>query len=141
MIHVVLPSKRKPALTWLEKKHQHSVHQPLFPLTAPTGTTSSNDEVTDTEGPLYQEIIRRNQIIANKLVGCTFFVGEIVKTKNLNEEELKLYGEEVEIIKIMRNTVELDRPWPKDNDPFVIMFKNCQTNKIWVANPSFFVKK
>lgn len=95
----------------------------------------------DTDGPLYQEIVRRNEIIAAKLVGCSLYVGQVVKPQNLSDEELKLYGDEVEILKIMRNTKDLDRPWPKDNDPFVIMFTNPKTKKVWVANPSFFIKK
>ena len=137
MIHVKLPSKRKPHLTWLDKKYQHSVHTPP---PKPT-TTSEYGELDDTDGPLYQEIQRRNIIIANKLFGCNLYIGGFYKVKDANEKDIATYGEEVEIIKIMRNTIELDRPWPKDDDPFVIMFQNPETKKIWVANPSFFVSK
>lgn len=142
MIHVKLPSKRKTHLTWLDKKYQHSVHTPSAPPSPPLTTkVSEYGELDDTDGPLYQEIQRRNTIIANKLFGCNLYVGEICKVKDANEKDIATYGEEVEIIKIMRNTIELDRPWPKDDDPFVIMFQNPKTKKVWVANPSFFVPK
>jgi len=142
MIHVKLPSKRKPHLTWLDKKYQHSVHTPSPPPSAANSkTTSEYGELDDTDGPLYQEIQRRNTIIANKLFGCNLYIGGFYKVKDANEKDIATYGEEVEIIKIMRNTIELDRPWPKDDDPFVIMFQNPKTKKVWVANPSFFVPK
>jgi hypothetical protein len=103
--------------------------------------TSEYGELDDTDGPLYQEIVRRNTIIANKLFGCNIYVGEILKVRDATPKEIELYGEEVEVIKIMRNTIEMDRPWPKDDDPYTIMFQNQKTKKVWVANPTFFVKK
>lgn len=143
MIHIKLPSKRKPAaLKWLENRHTPTppaalVHSsPTYPK-----TTSDFGELSDTDGPLFQEIARRNTIISNKLFGCNLYVGEICKVKDANEKDIALYGEEVEIIKIMRNTADLDRAWPKDDDPFVIMFQNPKTKKVWVANPTFFLKK
>ena len=90
---------------------------------------------------MYQEIVRRNAIIANKLFGCNIYVGEILKVRDATPKEIELYGEEVEVIKIMRNTIEMDRPWPKDDDPYTIMFQNQKTKKVWVANPTFFEKK
>ena len=139
MIHVKLSSKRKPALTWAQK---YQVHTPSpHPSAQNSKTTSEYGELDDTDGPLFQEIVRRNTIIANKLFGCNIYVGEILKVKNATPKEIELYGEEVEIIKIMRNTIEMDRPWPKDDDPYTIMFQNQKTKKVWVANPTFFVKK
>ena len=139
MIHVKLPSKRKPALTWAQKYSVHT-QQNSSPKTQTT-TTSEYGEFSDTDGPLYQEIVRRNTIIANKLFGCNIYVGEILKVRDATPKEIELYGEEVEVIKIMRNTIEMDRPWPKDDDPYTIMFQNQKTKKVWVANPTFFVKK
>lgn len=116
------------------------MHTPT-PVVSSPAKSSEYGELDDTDGPLYQEIQRRNTIISNKLFGCNLYVGEICKVKDANEKDIATYGEEVEIIKIMRNTIELDRPWPKDDDPFIIMFQNPKTKKVWVANPSFFVPK
>lgn len=138
MIHVKLPSKRKPALTWAQK---YSVHTPQTTSANSSTKTSEYGELDDTDGPLYQEIVRRNTIIANKLFGCNIYVGEILKVRDATPKEIELYGEEVEVIKIMRNTIEMDRPWPKDDDPYTIMFQNQKTKKVWVANPTFFEKK
>lgn len=131
MIHVVLPSKRKPK--WLPKTYPS-----LVSSTTPAIPTEKKETVKTTElfGEFFNQVIRRNRLIELLLENCTFHVGDIVTPTDPEEQKDK--GINCEIVEIYRNYTQYNMDWPEDNKPYVVKFKSLSTGKLFYCQPSYF---
>lgn len=130
MIHLVIPSKRKPLNNW-SQKHSH------YPVVKTVNVVSK--DVLDSNacfGELFQEILKRNALLQAMLKDCTFKVGDILTPAD--EEELKTQGDSCEVLAIWHNLSMYEPDWPKDNLPYSMKFKSQKTGKVFYCNPSYF---
>lgn len=126
MIHVVVPTKRKPKWLPTTPNYQRSV--------APEN--KENIKSTELFGELFNRTVKRNKILQDLLEHCTFSVGDLLTPAS--KEELQEQGEVCEILEIYHNLTEYNQEWPDDNRPYTLKFKSLKTGKNFYCNPNYF---
>ena len=130
MIHLVIPSKRKPTTpSWVDKykptktKHINSSDMAVF-------------DSKDCVGEYFTQVLKRNAILQELLKGCTAKVGDIVTPRD--PKELEAMGELCVIEAVYDNITNLEPEWPKDNKPYTMKFKSQKTGKSFYCNPLYY---